>query len=226
MRSFDHNRFDINSSGTENPWDRTVLERPDVDAPVKKSITSIPLVRFLVIVLLVALLLYFLYTVCVHPIHKLNLSLLLAKHCVIKITVKTYPFFGNVNQAYANKTYTLIVYIDENAFAIGDGYPDAKDLKYYKLVDGELYAYSEAGKQWYLSTDNDETDPTFSAEMFDRGNYKWAKGKLFVWQYKDRDIFFEHRFGNFKFTYNYGYGDMVIEFKRIGITHLDPPWDE
>ena len=221
MRSFDHNRFDINSHGTENPWDKTVLERPDLDAPVRKSIMSIPIVRFLAIVLLAALLLYLLYTVCVHPIHKLNLSLLLAKHCVIKVTVETSPFYGNVY-----KTYTLIIYVDENAFAVGNGYPDAKNLKYYKLIDGELYAYNEASKQWYPSTDSGDADSTFSAEMFDRSNYKWAKGKLFVCQYKDRDIFFEHRFGNYKFTYNYGYGDMVIEFKRIGITHLDTPWEE
>lgn len=217
MNNFDHHNYAGNFIRPEKPLNSPIPEHPDQDAPVRRSIMSIPVVRIIAIILLVAFVLYFLYTVCLHPMHKLNLRLALARHCVIKISVRSYWNGGSTTY------YTLIIYMDENAFAIGKGYPEPSKLDYYKVEGDVIYIYSEVSKEWYETNLDDDEDTIFSAGMFDRKNYEWAKGKLFVWKYKDRDIYFKHRFGNFKFTFGYGYGEIVLEFKRIGFRHLDVP---
>ncbi len=219
MRDFDP--YEARANRVDNPWDSS-FKRPDVDAPVrvKRPITRSPIVRVLAIVLLVVIVLYFLYAVCVHPIYKLNLSLLFAKHCVIKVIVKSYS-----NRIY--KVQTLIIYTDEDAFALGSGYPAEKeDLDYYKTINGILHKYDKATEEWQETYDDGGTDTLLSVDMFDRSNYTRVKGKLFLWQYKDKDIYFKRGFGSFKFIYEYNYGEVTVEFKRIGITHLNPPWEE
>jgi hypothetical protein len=221
MPEFDHNSFDVSSRKANNPWESVQGERSNVDAPPRKSLTDIPLVRIIAIILLAAILIYFLYTVLLHPIHKLNLRLLFAKHCIIKVTATAYAFIGSKSEYY-----TLILYLDQNAFAIGEGYPNAKNLKYYKLVGEELYTYNEESGEWYEADESDDEESLFADGMFKRKNYKWAKGKLFVWRYKDSDMYFKHRFGKFTFTQKYGYGEVVLEFKRISMRHLEAPWEK
>jgi len=220
LADFDNNNFNIPSNRAENPWDSNFGARSGVDAPPRPAPTVSPLVKILAIILLVGILLYFLYTILIHPIDKLNLKLMNAKHCVISVTVSN-------NWGGGDYRKILIVYLDQEIFAIGDGYPKTKNLKYYKVIDDELYQYSEAANEWYESFNNNGDSDIFTADMFERKNYKWAKGRLFVWQYKDTEIFFKHRFGKFKFTYNYdAYNDVIIEFKKISTKHLPTPWDE
>lgn len=221
MRRVNDNNFDTRFNREENPWDSS-FKRPEVDAPVcvKSPITSSPIVRVLAIVLIVVVVLYFLYAVCVHPIYKLNLRLLFAKHCVIKVIARSYS-----NGIYQART--LIIYIDEDAFAIGSSYPAEKEhLDYYKMINGVLHEYNKATGEWQETYDDAGTDTLFSADMFDRNNYTRVKGKLFLWQYKDDDIYFKRGFGSFKFIYEYTYGEVTVEFKRIGMRHLDLPWEE
>ena len=218
MPNFDNNNFNIR--GAENPWDTNFSAGTGVDALPRPERTVSPLVRIIAIILLAALLIYLLYTLLVHPIDRLKLRLMFAKHCVIEVKARNYWGGGDSSNI-------LIVYLDQEVFAIGEGYPDTKNLKYYKLIDDVLYEYSEEAGEWYESYNNNGESDIFTEDMFDRKNYQKAMGHLFIWQYKDTGITFHHRSGKFKFMYSeYPYGDVTIEFKKISLKHLPTPFEE
>ena len=100
-------------------------------------------------------------------VDRLKLKLMFAKHCVIEIKVRNYWGGGDNSKI-------LIVYLDQEVFAIGEGYPDTKNLKYYKLIDDVLYEYSEPAGEWYESYNNNGESDIFTEDMFDRKNYQKA----------------------------------------------------
>jgi hypothetical protein len=219
LANFDNNNFNVQGGRSENPWDTNFGAGTGVDALPPPERTVSPLVRILAIILLAALLIYFLYTIIVHPVDRLKLRLMLAKHCVIEIKVRDYWGGGDSSKI-------LIIYIDQEIFAMGDGYPNTRNLKYYKLIDDVLYEYSEEAGEWYESYNNNGDSDIFTEDMFVRKNYQWADGHLFAWRYKGTDMILKCRFGKFKFEIDYSGYDVTIEFKKISPWHLSTPFEE
>lgn len=202
----------------QGPWIPQSPERRDVDAPVRKSIWRIPIVRILAIVLLVSLALGCIYAIVGHPIYRLQLRLASAKYFEIKVDSVYNNFFIS-----GTEHATIKVYADQNAFTIlnESNVPQG----YYKIVDGVLHKYNDLTKDWEKAEDEKQEDPSFYAGIFDRQNYKYAKDRLFAWQYQDSDLYFKSSFGKFKFIYDTGTNTIYMTFEHFDWDHHTPPWE-
>lgn len=223
MANFDQHNYDIRSARAENPWSAPSPERRDVDAPVRKSLWHIPIVRILAIVLLVSLALCCLYTTLVHPIYRLQLRLLPAKYFEIDV-VTNYNYWNNSMYYSGTDHATIQVYVDQNAFVIKNGSSGSEE--YYKVVDGVLYKSNKWTDGWEKAEDDEQASSSFYAGLLERRNYKYATDRLFAWRYQDSDLYFKSTFGKFKFIYESSTGETKMTFGHFDLTHHTPPWEE
>ncbi len=223
MANFDQNNFNIRPGHAQSPWDSPAPERRDVDAPVRKSIFRIPIVRILAIILLISLALCCIYTLFVHPIHRLNLKLRQAEYYEVRIVTR-YSYWENSTYKSGTDYATVKVYVDQNAFVYSSG--PADDDAYYKVVDGVLYKYDRWFEEWETASEHEQATYSLYAGVFDRRNYKYAKDRLFAWRYQDSKLYFKGTFGNFKFIHEGSEGTSTMKFACIERDPRTLPWEE
>ncbi len=207
----------------QGPWIPQSPERRDVDAPVRKSIFRIPIVRILAIVLLASLALCCIYTLLVHPIHRLNLRLRQAEYYEVAIVTR-YSYWKNSTYESGTDSATIKVYADQNAFVYSSG--PADNDAYYKVVDGVLYKYDRWFEEWETASEREQATYSLYAGVFDRRSYKYAKDRLFAWHYQDSKLYFKGTFGKFKFIHEGSEGTSTMTFEHIERDPRIPPWEE
>ena len=223
MASFDPHNYDFRPNRPEGLPNHYTPERPRTVPPVHKSFFHIPAVRIVAIILLIALVLYCVFSIVVHPIYRLQLRLLTAKYYEIKI-VSVYSYFNYFFRVSGTELMTIKVYADQNAFVISSDSSDPDE--YYKIVDDVLYKYNSGLKEWQKADADEQESSSFYAGLFDRSNYKYATDKLFAWRYLDSDLYFRAVFGKFRFINENSYGKTNMTFKHFDATPHTPPWEK
>jgi len=190
-------------------------------------------VRIIIWVLIVALVFLTLYTLLVHPMDKLLISLALTRNCTISV------------DTYTSWLPTPVVRVDGDVISI-------QDKEFFEIKNNKLYTYSSLFRQKILIADlGPDSDMTTAIDkiissgsgsvtdslksdlvkILNARNYKRVDFNL--WELKD-DVELEgFRCATFKRTWD---GSFVLSLEtnhfpitltihQIGRTQIDPPWE-
>lgn len=175
-------------------------------------------------ILIIALVLSVIY-VLIHPIHKIQIWFFLTRSCTIEKMVR-----GNEIVSYKTTSEQLID---------GDWICSEYEYRsyYYKMEDGVKYRYyQDENGEWQRRPIEPNPDSAIDAALLDAGNYE--RESLFVWKLKDdianqiddvSNIRVKRVAGCISIVGDYYSGgkkyEVVVRFKKFGITKVTPPVD-
>lgn len=225
-----------------NPWE-AIKEESESKSPEaiaqkqkaeKRKEASALIGKIIAWVLLIFVALGAAYTIFVHPVHKLNLSLFLGRSYEMEIVT---PSGGHTT-----------IKVDGNLIAVKEG---ADEEIYYETDGKSLYVYrQEANGKWVrekttedsLVIGSSSSEKNLSIEtLLDRRNYERPKDRVGGWRIKDGvnkggfdEIEFQHLLTKYKIkakkTYLsdgwFSHAYMTITIDHIGTTKITPPWEK
>ena len=224
-----------------NPWEKmeeeNMAKSPEAIAKAQKaekrksaSAWVLGIVKW---VLLITVVVGSAYSIFVHPVHKLRLSLFLGQSYEMEIVAPS-------------GSHTTIQ-VDGNLICVKEG--SNKEI-YYEIDGKNIYAYREDDKgKWVREKTTEDAlvigsssgSPLSIETLFERRNYERSKAKLGGWCIKDGvnkggfdEIEFQHLLTKYKITAQkaylydgwFAYDYMTITIHRIGITKINPPWEQ
>ena len=199
-------------------------ERADKDREYNDKRTSLTF-KIVKWALVVAVLLYLLYTVCVHPVDKLRLGIALGGSCEIRILVY---------QGLGSGEATLK--IDGNLMSITQGHSGSTE--YYEIDGDSIYTYElSSNGEWkrvFVSSASESVTGNAFINILKGKNYERKEGSFSSYRIKDdvdigsfKKVEFQRTGGKPVLTISdYDHTYYTLIFNRIGITRVTPPWKE
>ena len=169
-----------------------------------------PIIKIIALVLVALIALLTIYSILVHPVDRFKISFFFAPNCTVKITSILSP-----------NSKVLITMNDKCACIRSDN-----KVEYYKILDNQVYKYSNFLKYWMPDSSTNTKDSDALAKMLDSRNYEFKKLK---WQIKDGvdlgnfyNVCIEN---NLDLTISCTYKGIPLRivFKNVGFTKVSVP---